>query len=132
MTTASALPPEIPPCLIRAAQDYSLPPRSLVALLLTESGRRGAVTPNANGTSDHGPFQINTVWVNRLNSQFGVTPAMLTSDFCWSARAAAYIVRYEINLANGSFWDGIGHYHSRTRHFKDAYIQRVYRNSLRF
>jgi hypothetical protein len=132
MATVLAPPPDIPPCLIQAAQDYSLPVRGMVALLLTENGKPGSISRNTNGTADHGPFQINTVWTNRLHSQFGVTPAMLTNDFCWSARAAAYIVRYEINLANGSFWDGIGHYHSRTKQYKDAYIRRVYRNSLRF
>lgn len=132
MPITAAPPPDVPPCMAQAAADYSLPLRSLVAIMLTEGGKPGTLSKNENGTVDHGPFQINTVWARRLESQFGVTAAMLTHDFCWSARAAAYIVRYEINLANGSFWDGIGHYHSRTRHFKDAYIQRVYRNSLRF
>jgi hypothetical protein len=57
---------------------------------------------------------------------------MITNDLCWSFRAGAYILRYEINLARGSFWDGVGHYHSRTPQFKYRYISRVYQNSLRF
>nr|WP_229653861.1 lytic transglycosylase domain-containing protein [Pseudomonas syringae] len=119
--------------MVQAARDYSLPLRGLIAVWLTESG---SVEPlkslNKNGTTDHGPFQINTVWANRLQSEFGVAPELITRDFCWAARAGAYILRYEINEAGGSFWDGVGHYHSRTPKFKYAYIQRVYNNSLRF
>jgi len=124
--------PPIPVCLIQAADEYSLPPRVLVAMLLTEGGQIGSVSKNKDGTLDHGPFQINTVWTRRLEVQFGVTASLITRDFCWSARAAAYIVRYEINRANGSFWDGVGHYHSHTPEFKYPYIQRVYLNSLKF
>ncbi|WP_228124512.1 lytic transglycosylase domain-containing protein [Glaciimonas soli] len=87
---------------------------------------------NTNGTVDYGPMQINTVWAQRLQANFGVTATMITHDFCWSMRAGAYILRYEINSANGSFWDGVGHYHSRTPKFKMEYIDRVYQNSLRF
>jgi len=104
----------------------------MLAVLKTEGGSLGRMSPNSNGTSDHGPFQINSVWAARLHSQFGVTAHMLTHDFCWSARAAAYILRYEINQANGNFWEGVGHYHSRTPAHKHRYIQRVYENSLSF
>ncbi|MET3132780.1 hypothetical protein AAKU55_003060 [Oxalobacteraceae bacterium GrIS 1.11] len=124
--------PQTSPCIIQAARDYSLPPRALLSVLLTEGGRPGTVSRNANGSQDHGPFQINTVWVRRLGNAFGIAPATLTNDFCWSARAGAYILRYEINQANGDFWEGIGHYHSRTEKFKHAYIAAVYRNSLTF
>ena len=119
-------------CLVQAAHDYSLPPRALLSVLLTEGGKPGTVSNNKNGSQDHGPFQINTVWIRRLASDFGIAPALLTNDFCWSARAGAYILRYEINQANGDFWTGVGHYHSRTAKFKEAYIAAVYRNSLKF
>lgn len=124
--------PPVPACMVQAAIDYSLPLRGLIAVWLTEGGRTGTESRNTNGTTDYGPMQINTVWVNRLQSLFGVTRQMLTNDFCWSVRAGAYILRYEINLAGGSFWDGVGHYHSRTPQYKYAYINRVYKNSLKF
>lgn len=120
----------VPSCLIQAAKDYAIPVRGMLAVMRTEGGRIGTVRPNENGTADHGPFQINTVWTRRLAQQFGVTQQMLTQDFCWSARAGAFILRYEINQAGGSFWEGVGHYHSRTPHLKQRYISRVYRNSL--
>jgi hypothetical protein len=124
--------PPVPPCMVVAASDYSLPLRGVIAVWFTEGGRVGAKSKNKNGTIDYGPMQINTVWVKRLQVDFGVTRQMLTDDFCWSVRSAAYILRYEINLANGSFWDGVGHYHSRTPILKHQYIKRVYQNSLRF
>lgn len=124
--------PDIPPCLFQAAADYAIPARALLGILRTEGGRSGTLSQNANGTTDHGPFQINTVWARKLEASFGISPFTLTHDFCWSARAAAYIVRYEINLANGNFWEGVGHYHSRTARHKEHYVQKVYSNSLKY
>lgn len=124
--------PPIPACVVQAANDYSLPLRGLLAVWLTEGGRLGSKSENKNGTTDYGPMQINTLWTKRLYADFGVTTQMITHDFCWSMRAAAYILRYEINQAQGSFWDGVGHYHSRTPKFKYSYIERVYKNSLKF
>jgi hypothetical protein len=130
--TQALPPPSVPACVMQAAADYTLPPRALLAVWVTEGGKPGTVSRNRNGTADHGPFQINSTWVNRLSAQYGVTADILIHDLCWSARAAAYILRYEINAAGGSFWDGIGHYHSRTPALKRGYIARVYRNSWRF
>lgn len=122
----------IPACVVQAASDYQLPLRGLLAVWITEGGRVGMRRPNTNGTYDYGPMQINTVWAKRLNRDFGITTEMLTNDFCMSIRAGAYILRYEINTAGGSFWAGVGHYHSRTPEFKYPYIERVYNNSRRF
>ena len=124
--------PPVPACMVQAAKDYSLPLRGLVAVWLTEGGRLGTESKNRNGTTDYGPMQINTRWAERLQADFGVTKEMLTNDFCWSVRAGAYILRDEINRAGGSFWDGVGHYHSRTPKYKYPYITRVYKNSRTF
>ncbi|MBU2708720.1 lytic transglycosylase domain-containing protein [Zooshikella marina] len=130
------MPPEpplnIPHCMVQAASDYNIPLRGLLALWMVEGGQIGTVSKNTNGTNDYGPFQTNTVWVKKLKKDFGITAEMLTDDFCLSARTAAYILRYEINLAGGSFWDGVGHYHSRTPKYKYKYIKRVYQKSLLF
>lgn len=124
--------PSVPACMVQAAVDYALPLRGLIAVWLTEGGRLGTESKNKNGTTDYGPMQINTVWVKRLQAEFGVTRQMITSDFCLAVRAGAYILRYEINRAGGSFWDGVGHYHSRTPVYKFRYIERVYKNSQKF
>ncbi|ENV52079.1 lytic transglycosylase domain-containing protein [Acinetobacter junii] len=122
----------VPQCMVEASDRYSVPLRALIAVWLTEGGTIGRTSQNTNKTEDHGPMQINTVWIKRLNKDFGITREMITNDFCWNVMSAAYILRYEINLAGGSIWDGIGHYHSRTPKYKYPYIQRVYKNSLRF
>jgi len=127
-----ASPEAIPVCIVEAAQDYSLPLRGLLAVLMTEGGSVGLRRQNSNGSSDHGPMQVNTVWAEKLERDFGITDEHLTNDFCTSIRAGAYILRYEINAAGGSFWEGIGHYHSRTPALKQRYINRVYSNSLKF
>ena len=123
---------KLPACVTQAAEDYSLPVRGLLAVWLTEGGVPGTISQNTNGTADYGPMQINTIWAKKLEKDFGITREMLTDDFCMSIRAGAYILRYEINQAGGSFWDGVGHYHSRTPHHKNRYIDTVYRNSQRF
>lgn len=123
---------EVPQCMVEASNRYSVPLRALIAVWLTEGGTLGRTSLNKNKTEDHGPMQINTVWVTKLHKDFGITRDMITNDFCWNVMAAAYILRYEINMAGGSLWDGIGHYHNRKAQFKYPYIQRVYRNSLRF
>lgn len=122
----------VPPCMVQAASDYALPLRGLIAVWRTEGGTVGMQNKNANGTVDYGPMQINTVWATRLLGAFGITPEALTYDFCISVRAGAYILRYEINAAGGNWWEGVGHYHSRTPKYKYQYINRVYNNSLRF
>lgn len=132
MTPTTLEMPPIPACMIQAAAEYSLPLRAVLAIWLSEGGQPGTVSRNRNGSHDYGPFQVNTSWARRLREQFGVTEAMLTHDLCWSARAGAYILRYEINQAGVSFWDGVGHYHSHTPEHKHRYINTVYLNSLKF
>lgn len=124
------IPPDLPACVATAARRYHIPLRAMLGVLRTEGGSVGQRVGNTNGTDDHGPFQINTVWVNELKA-FGYTDEILTENYCASAMAAAYIMRYEINLAGGDFWKGIGNYHSRTPRHHDRYVKEVYKNSNR-
>ena len=129
-----ALPAYHYECLAEAAQEYSLPTRLVLAIYLTEGGKLGMKKPNSNGTIDHGPFQINTVWLTDFQSKFDfdISPEDMVDDFCLSARAASFIIRYHINAVNGDFWRGVGNYHSKTPSLNKAYSQRVYANSTRF
>ncbi len=86
MDAIPAQAPPVPVCMVEAARDYSIPLRGLISVWLTEGGKLGTLSPNKNGTIDHGPFQINTVWTDYLAKNFGVTKEVLTNDFCWSAR----------------------------------------------
>lgn len=125
-------PVNIPKCVIQSSVDYSIPVRLILAIQKTEGGKIGMKNKNRNGTYDYGVMQINTIWINKLKNQFKIDEEMVMNDYCLSVRTAAYILRYEINLEKGNFWSGIGHYHSRTKHLKDAYIMKVYKNSLLF
>lgn len=122
----------IPECMAHAARVYHIPLRGFMAIWLTEGGKLGMQNKNKNGTIDYGPFQINTVWAKRIARDFGVTPELLTNDFCSAAMVSAYIIKFNIIQAGGDFWEGIGRYHSATPSLKEAYIQRVYKNSMRF
>lgn len=121
-------PPDLPACVITAAKRYEIPLPAMLGVLRTEGGKAGQRVKNTNGTDDHGPFQINTIWVQELEA-FGYTSEILTNNYCASAMAAAYIMRYEINLADGDFWKGIGNYHSRTPRHHNRYVKKVYENS---
>ncbi|MDL4860733.1 lytic transglycosylase domain-containing protein [Halomonas elongata] len=124
------IPPDLPACVVTAAQRYHIPLRAMLGVLRTEGGAVGQRVGNTNGTDDHGPFQINTVWVQELEA-FGYTAEVLTNNYCASAMASAYILRHEINQADGDFWKGIGNYHSRTPRHHDRYVRKVYKNSMR-
>ena len=127
-------PPSIPlpTCMVEAAQIYHIPLRGFLALWLTEGGKPGMKNKNKNGTYDYGAFQINTIWANKLASDFGVKAEQLQHDFCASAMASAYILKYNIILEGGDFWQGVGRYHSNTPARKAWYIGKVYQNSLSF
>lgn len=76
-------PPSIPlpTCMVEAAQIYHIPLRGFLALWLTEGGKPGMKNKNKNGTYDYGAFQINTIWANKLASDFGVKAEQLQHDF---------------------------------------------------
>ncbi|MDV5550480.1 hypothetical protein [Klebsiella pneumoniae] len=65
----------LPTCMVEAAQIYHIPLRGFLALWLTEGGKPGMKNKNKNGTYDYGAFQINTIWANKLASDFGVKGA---------------------------------------------------------
>lgn len=101
-------PPSIPlpTCMVEAAQIYHIPLRGFLALWLTEGGKPGMKNKNKNGTYDYGAFQINTIWANKLAADFGVRAEQLQHDFCASAMASAYILKYNIILEGGGFLAG--------------------------
>jgi hypothetical protein len=64
-------------------REITVCPAEMIALWITEGGSTGTLSPNTNGTVDHGPFQINTVWAQKLEREF-VSPQMITTNFCCS------------------------------------------------
>lgn len=116
-------------CMVMAARDYSLPSWVLPAVHRVEGGVTGTVRSNTNGTRDYGPMQINTVWIDRFYAKYGIQPEIIQFNDCMNVKAAAYIIRSEIN-ATGSLWKGIGRYHSRTPSRTHRYAWKVYYAAL--
>ena len=116
-------------CVAEAARVSDLPLAALIGILATENGRTGEALQNNNGTWDMGPFQINTCHVNEL-LQAGMAPEVILQDGCANAYAAAFILRKEYDRTR-NIWDAVGAYHSRTPHFRDAYLGRVRKHLAR-
>jgi lysozyme-related protein Hpa2 len=71
----------------------------------------GAIGHNANGSTDLGAFQINSVHLPDL-ARRGIDAATL-SDGCANADVAAWHYRRQVD-AFGNTWAAVGAYHSRT------------------
>lgn len=127
MITAKALAT----CLLLAAQSYQVPPAVLIGIMHVEGGHVGQqVGPNANGTYDLGPMQINSLWVPKLAQAWNVDESqaykLLRDDGCVNVRVSAWILQKKINQA-GSLYKGIAYYHSATPGIGSRYARKVVR-----
>lgn len=115
-------------CIAAAASLYDLPESILYAVHKVEGGKAGTVVGNTNGTHDHGPMQVNTVWVKKLADMYGkpesVIKDKLANDVCFNVHVSAWILKGEM-LKAGDFWEGVGRYHSRTPGIKERYQKKV-------
>lgn len=118
-------------CIVASAEVYRVPPVLLVILLNVEGGVPGAVHPNANGTVDIGPMQINQIWLPALAQHFHAsqraTYAAIKDNFCANVAAGAWILHRSIRDAGGDLWGGVAYYHSRTPTYEFAYLGAVLR-----
>jgi soluble lytic murein transglycosylase-like protein len=109
LAQARALQPD---CVDAAARHHGVNARVLQAVAWHESRwRADAVAHNANGTTDHGAFQINSVHLPELQQQGIGTRELM--DPCLSAYVGAWhLARQMRSLGNN--WAAVGAYHSRT------------------
>lgn len=118
-------------CMALISSFYQLPPRVLPSIHLVEGGRPGMVTPNANGSSDLGVMQVNTIWLDRLAERTRLSPNVvrerLTHDPCFNIAAAGAILRLHLNQSGGDLMRAVGNYHSRTEFRHRAYQAKVLR-----
>ncbi len=132
---AEASPSQVVGCIEAAAQVYRLPPAVILILLRVEGGSLGRVSPNTNGTSDLGPMQVNTIWIPRVAKHWNASSAdtyrALRDNFCANIEAASWILHQAMDDAHGSFWDGVGYYHSHDPGYKADYLRKVLRQTLR-
>ena len=122
-------------CLKAAAELHHVPAGVLVLLLNVEAGRLGAVSPNANGTVDIGPMQVNDTWVSKIAGHWGASREAayraLRDNFCANVEGGAWILRLALDEARGSLWEGVALYHSHTPVHKLEYMRLVYGQAMR-
>ncbi|MDD7022259.1 MAG: lytic transglycosylase domain-containing protein [Aeromonadales bacterium] len=115
-------------CVAWTAWQFELPEELLYSVLYVEQGPlNGRCTNNTNGTQDCGPAQINDVRLKEL-SRFSLTKSDIRSEPCRNVWAMGYLLRREIEKADGQIWRGVGNYHfhySVNQRIHNDYIRRV-------
>lgn len=111
-------------CIIETAHRFNLPILLLHTILKVEGGEVGKVNYNTNDTYDIGPMQINSIWLKEFMPY--VTPTQILYNGCVNVQIGAWILRSNINKAQGNFWKGVGNYHSGTPHLHRKYQEKVY------
>lgn len=99
-------------CIIQTAKRFNLSDIVLRAILQVEGGKPGEIRVNDNGSYDIGPMQINSIWLDKFNSYTSLDKLLYNG--CINLQVGAWILKNNINQANGDLWQGIGNYHSTT------------------
>ncbi len=124
-------PDVIERCEDKATTEHKVDASLLMAILDVERGRKGTVTYNtSNGSYDLGPGQVNTIqfeewWFKKEYPT--VTWRELSTNTCLNLEVAGRVLKQRIKeLKSGeSIWNAVGHYNSKTKKYKIAYLQKV-------
>lgn len=104
-------------CIKRAAAGRGWLEKTLWGLRDKEGGWVGAQVPNADGSQDLGPLQVNSWWVDRIAAVTGRPAAhiryWLVYDACFNVDAARWIFLSGLAVTR-DYWKAIGVYHSPT------------------
>lgn len=112
-------------CVASAAQYHKVNPHLLDAILAVESGHNPkAIGKNANGTTDWGIGQINTIHLDELRHHGIGTEQLL--DACKGTYVAAWLLARQMRRY-GNTWFAVGAYHSVTPHHNQRYQSLVQR-----
>ena len=128
---SSGIPDDLVACVRDAAGEYRLPLVLFQAVLLTEGGHVGQISPNANGSYDMGPAQINSSHLPELRAM-GISRDQVINDGCLNVHIGAWILKGELGdetPANAAeFWRRVGDYNSHTPEFNRIYQWKVWKN----
>lgn len=108
-------------CIDVASEAFSVPHAAIQLILEQEAGQTGKVSQNSNKTLDIGPMQINSIWLPQLE-QLGISQEQLKNDYCTNVFVGTWILRQNINAADGDLIKGMGWYHSRTPRLYKKYL----------
>jgi soluble lytic murein transglycosylase-like protein len=110
-------------CFDEAARYQKVNPLILRAIAWQESHNRpDALHKNANGSTDYGVMQINSVHLPTL-SQYGISTETLMEP-CKNVYIAAWHLRQKMNKY-GNTWQAVGAYHSETPALRDRYARQI-------
>src|ERR1700752_2330731 len=110
-------------CFDEAAKYQKVNPLILRAIAWQESHNRPDAThKNANGSTDYGVMQINSVHLPVL-AQYGISTGTLMEP-CKNVYIAAWHLRQKMNKY-GNTWQAIGAYHSETPSLRDQYAKQI-------
>ncbi|WOD17979.1 lytic transglycosylase domain-containing protein [Paraburkholderia kirstenboschensis] len=110
-------------CFDEAAKYQKVNPLVLRAIAWQESHNRpDAQHKNANGSTDYGVMQINSIHLPTL-AQYGISQGTLMEP-CKNVYIAAWHLRRQMNKY-GNSWQAIGAYHSETPALRDKYAQQI-------
>jgi soluble lytic murein transglycosylase-like protein len=110
-------------CFDEAAQYQKVNSLILRAIAWQESHNRpDALHKNANGSTDYGVMQINSVHLPVL-SQYGISSSTLMEP-CKNVYIAAWHLRQKMNKY-GNTWEAVGAYHSETPALRDKYARQI-------
>ena len=82
---------------------------------------------NSNGTEDCGPAQINDVRLGEIK-KFDLDKSDMKNSPCRNIWVMGYLIRREIEKADGDLWLGVGNYHykrSVNSDIHDKYVNRI-------
>jgi soluble lytic murein transglycosylase-like protein len=110
-------------CFDEAANYQKVNPLILRAIAWQESHNRpDALHKNANGSTDYGVMQINSVHLATL-AQYGISTGTLMEP-CKNVYIAAWHLRQKMNKY-GNTWQAVGAYHSETPALRDKYAGQI-------
>jgi soluble lytic murein transglycosylase-like protein len=110
-------------CFDEAAKYQKVNPLILRAIAWQESHNKpDAINKNANGSTDYGLMQINSIHLNTL-AQYGINSGTLMQP-CKSVYVAAWHLRQKMNKY-GNSWQAVGAYHSETPALRDKYSAQI-------
>jgi soluble lytic murein transglycosylase-like protein len=110
-------------CFDEAAKYQKVNPLILRAIAWQESHNRPeALHKNANGSTDYGLMQINSVHLPIL-AQYGISTSTLMEP-CKNVYIAAWHLRQQMNKY-GNTWQAVGAYHSETPVLRDQYARQI-------
>jgi soluble lytic murein transglycosylase-like protein len=118
-----AAPPALANCFDDAASYQHVNPLVLRAIAWQESHNQPAARHrNANGSTDYGVMQINSIHLSEL-SRYGIDRDALLSP-CKNIYIAAWHLRQQM-LRYGNTWTAVGAYHSETPALRDQYAHQI-------